>query len=97
MILTEYFSFYARFEIRKERLDEILLLRRNSSIYSRFFFFSLFKYRDASSRGFYNSSAAFVAGGIPEIIHRGEHVKFIYLLVYLAKEPLHLYTCILNK
>lgn len=86
-----------KFRDSTERLDEILLLRRNSSIYSRFFFFSLFKYRDASSRGFYNSSAAFVAGGIPEIIHRGEHVKFIYLLVYLAKEPLHLYTCILNK
>lgn len=86
-----------KFRDSTERLDEILLLRRNSSIYSRFFFFFLFKYRDASSRGFYNSSAAFVAGGIPEIIHRGEHVKFIYLLVYLAKEPLHLYTCILNK
>lgn len=73
---------------------EILLFQqqRNSSIYLFFF-----KYRDASSRGFYNSSTAFVPGGIAEIIHRGEHVKFIYLLVYLAKEPLHLYTCILNK
>lgn len=75
---------------------EILLFQqqRNSSIY---FFSFFFKYRDASSRGFYNSSTAFVPGGIAEIIHRGEHVKFIYLLVYLAKEPLHLYTCILNK
>lgn len=62
-----------------------------------FHLFIFFKYRDASSRGFYNSSTAFVPGGIAEIIHRGEHVKFIYLLVYLAKEPLHLYTCILNK